>query len=131
MSDNQKGPGGTPGGIGEFFGGLIMAGIGTYLFLNQVQVHSSMWRIWGMNAFGLSLVPMLVGIGMLFFDGKSVVGWVFTVLGFGIILSGVLMHLDIYFSPTSLYNTLIMLGLLAAGVGLIVKALRPHAAKAE
>ena len=35
------GAGGTPGGIGQFFAGLIMAGVGGYLLLNQVQVTSS------------------------------------------------------------------------------------------
>ncbi|MEW6364305.1 MAG: hypothetical protein AB1714_06655 [Acidobacteriota bacterium] len=127
MSDKEtRGAGGTPGGVGEFFIGLVMAGVGAYLFLNQVQVTTSYWRFWGVSAFGLSLVPLLIGIGMLFFDGKSVVGWVLTVLGFAIIVAGVLMHMDIYFERTSLYNTILMLGLLAGGVGLIAKSLRPH-----
>ncbi len=127
MSDQQnKGAGGTPGGVGEFFIGLVMAGVGTYLFLNQVQVTTSYWRFWGVSAFGLSLVPLLVGIGILFFDGKSMLGWILTTLGFAIIVAGVLMHMDIYFERTSLYNTIIMLGLLAGGIGLIAKSLRPH-----
>ncbi len=126
--DNEKnvGAGGTPGGIGQFFAGLIMAGIGAYLFLNQVEVTTSWGRLWGFNAFGLSLVPMLVGVGMLFFNGKSAAGWILTILGFGIIVAGVLMNMDIYFRPTSLYNTLFMLALLAAGLGLITRSLAPR-----
>jgi uncharacterized protein len=127
MEEETKiGAGGTPGGIGQFVGGLIMAGIGAYLFLNQVEVTTSWGRLWGFNAFGLSLVPMLVGIGMLFFNGKSTAGWILTVLGFGIIIAGVLMNMDIYFRPTSLYNTLFMLALLAGGIGLIAKSLQPR-----
>ena len=127
MSDQEtRGAGGTPGGVGEFFIGMVMAGVGAYLFMNQVQVTTSYWRFWGVSAFGLSLVPLLVGIGVLFFDGKSVLGWVLTILGFAIIVAGVLMHMDIYFERTSLYNTIIMLGLLAGGIGLIAKSLRPH-----
>jgi uncharacterized protein len=126
MEEETKiGAGGTPGGIGQFVGGLIMAGIGAYLFLNQVEVTTSWGRLWGFNAFGLSLVPMLVGIGMLFFNGKSAAGWILTVLGFGIIIAGVLMNMDIYFRPTSLYNTLFMLALLAGGIGLIARSLQP------
>ena len=124
--DRFAGAGGTPGGIGQFFAGLIMAGIGTYLFLHQVQVTTSWANLWGFNSFGLSLVPMLVGVGFLFYNGKSMVGWVLTILGFGIILAGILMNLDIYFKPTSLYNTLIMLILLAGGLGLILRSLRPQ-----
>ncbi len=132
MSEERlRGVGGTSGGFGEFFAGLIMAGIGTYLFLNQVQVTTSYWHFWGGSAFGLTLVPMLIGVGMLFFNGKSMIGWILTILGFGIIIAGVLMNMDIYFRPTSLYNTLFMLGLLAAGIGFIAKSLRPHAKASE
>ena len=122
------GAGGTTGGIGQFFAGLIMAGIGTYLFLNQVQVHTAWGNFWGFNSFGLSLIPMLIGVGILFFNGKSAAGWILTVLGFGIIISGILINLDIYFRPTSLYNTLVMLILLAGGLGLIFRSLRPQGA---
>ena len=126
MSEERtSGAGGTPGGVGQFFIGLIMSGIGTYLFLHQVEVRTSWGSFWGINAFGLSLVPMLIGIGILFYNGKSPAGWILTVLGFGIILAGVLMNMDIYFRPTSLYNTLFMLVLLAGGLGMIAKSLRP------
>jgi uncharacterized protein len=122
--DKITGAGGTPGGVGQFFGGLIMLGIGAYLILNQVQVTTSWGHLWGFNTFGLSLVPMLVGIGMLFYNGKSIPGWVLTTLGFGIIMAGILMNMDIYFRPTSLYNTLFMLALIAGGLGLIARSLR-------
>ena len=123
----RKGAGGTPGGVGEFFLGLILAGIGTYLLLNQVQVHTSFWRFGGMaNSFGISLLPLLIGIGVLFFNGKSTIGWVLAVGGFLFIVVGILANMDIYFQRTSLFNTLLMLGMMAAGLGLIVKSLRPH-----
>ncbi len=122
-----EGAGGTPGGLGEFFLGLLLAGIGGYLFLQQVQVHTSYWRFGGMaNSFGISLIPLLLGIGILFFNGKSVGGWVLSVGGFLFIIVGVLMNMDIYFQRTSLFNTLLMLGMLAGGLGLIARGLRPH-----
>ena len=123
-NEQQKGAGGTPGGIGQFFAGLLMAGVGTYLFLNQVQVTTGFWRFRGMSAFGLTLVPMLIGVAFLFYNGKSIVGWILTLLGFAIIIAGVLMNLDIYFQNTSLYNTLIMLVLLFGGLGLIARSLK-------
>jgi uncharacterized protein len=127
MSDEKfAGVGGTPGGAWQFLAGVIMAGVGAYLLLNQVEVTTSWWHFWGMNSFGLSLLPMLLGIGILFFNGKSVVGWVLTLLGFAIIIAGILMNMDIYFRRTSLYNTLVMLVLLAGGLGLIVKSLQPQ-----
>jgi predicted membrane channel-forming protein YqfA (hemolysin III family) len=124
--DKEKfvGAGGTPGGAGQFFVGLIMAGVGAYLLMSQVEVTTSWWHFWGANSFGLSLLPMLIGIGILFFNGKSVAGWILTLLGFAIIIAGILMNMDIYFRQTSLYNTLVMLILLAGGLGLIARSLR-------
>jgi len=39
--DKLVGAGGTPGGGGEFFVGLIMFGAGAYLLLSQVEVTTS------------------------------------------------------------------------------------------
>jgi hypothetical protein len=87
-------------------------------------VTTSFWRFGPYGGFGLSLLPLLAGIGFLFYNGRSVVGWILTVSGAAIILASVLMHMDIYFRPTSLFNTLIMLGLLFGGLGLIARSLR-------
>jgi hypothetical protein len=117
-------PGGTSGGLGAFFAGVLMVVAGGYLLLNQVQVTTSYWSFGGQGSFGLSLLPLLAGIAFLFFDGKSLLGWLLTAAGAVIILAGVLMHMDIYFRQTSLFNTLVMLALLFGGVGLVARSLR-------
>ena len=122
----QQGAGGTPGGIGEFLVGLVMAVAGGYLLTNQVTVTSGFWSFWGYNSFGLSLVPLIAGIGLVFFDGASRAGWLLTLAGLVIILAGVLANLHIYFQPTSLFNTIVMLVLLAGGLGLIARSVRAH-----
>src|SRR5881392_4034519 len=119
-----RGAGGTSGGIGMFFFGLGMAIAGAYLLTQQVEVTSGFWRLWGYNAFGLSLLPLIVGIGLLFFNGRSIAGWLLTFAGAIIIFVGILMNLDIYFRPTSLFNTIVMLVLLAGGIGLVARAIR-------
>jgi len=122
-----RGAGGTPGGLGEFFVGVIATGIGVYLFLSHVQVSTSFWHFRsGPSAMGPLLLLLVVGIGVLFFNGRSVLGWLLTVGGLAAIVVGVVMNLDVYFRPTSLLHTLLMLGSIAAGLGLIIKALRPH-----
>jgi hypothetical protein len=124
--DKIRGAGGTPGGVGQFIFGLGMVIAGGYLFLSRVTVTSGYWTLWGYNAFGVSLIPLLLGIGLLFFDGRSVFGWVLTFGGMIVILVGVITNLQVYFSPTSLTNTLIVLGLLAAGIGLVARSLRSY-----
>jgi len=121
----SNGAGGTPGGIGQFLVGLAMAVAGAYLLLNQVVVTSGAISLWGYNAFGLSLLPFIVGVGFLFFNGKSYVGWLLTFIGVVIIFAAILMNMSIYFRSTSLFNTLLMLVLLAGGIGLIASSLRP------
>jgi hypothetical protein len=123
----MRGAGGTEGGVGQFLLGLVMAVGGAYLLTQQVMVSSGFWGWFGPHTFGLSLLPLIVGIGVLFFDGKSVVGWLLTLAGAAIVFLGILMNLRVYFEPTSLFNTLVMLILLAGGLGLVARSLRPHA----
>jgi hypothetical protein len=119
-----RGAGGTPGGLGEFLIGFVMACAGGYLLTQQVTVTSGFWVLWGYNAFGLTLVPLLIGIALLFFNGRSKLGWLLLIAGATILVAGILMNLEIYFRRTSLFNTLLMLVLLFGGIGLIARSLR-------
>ncbi|MCC6243892.1 MAG: hypothetical protein IT353_13700 [Gemmatimonadaceae bacterium] len=120
----MRGAGGTEGGLGQFFAGLAMVIAGGYLFLQRVSVSSGFWEFGGRSTFGLTLLPLLVGIGMLFFNGKSMLGRFLTGGGLLIIVVGIIANLRVYFGPTSLYDTLIMLGLIAGGIGLVARGLR-------
>ena len=125
----MRGAGGTPGGLGTFLAGSAMVVAGGYLLLTRVAVTSGLWQFWGYNAFGLSLVPLLLGIGLLFFDGRSVVGWALTAAGALIILVGIIANLHVYFRPTSLFDTLLILGLLAGGLGFVARSLRAQGSR--
>src|SRR6266568_7451413 len=103
--DKSFGAGGTPGGIGIFLLGFAFACAGGWLLTNQVVVSSDYFVSgfmvpvisYRMNAFGLSLVPFIVGIGFLFFNGKSMTEWILTIAGLAIIMAGILMNLHIFF----------------------------------
>jgi multisubunit Na+/H+ antiporter MnhF subunit len=120
----MRGAGGTPGGLGTFLAGAAMVVAGGYLLLNRVTVTSGSWSFYGYNAFGLSLFPLLIGIGLLFFNGRSLAGWVLTAVGALIIVVGIVANLGIYFRPTTLFDTLLILVLLAGGLGLVARSLR-------
>jgi len=124
MNERVRGAGGTSGGMGLFLVGLGMAVAGGWLLTNQVTVTSGFWQWGGYNTFGLSLIPLIVGIGFLFFNGRSIVGWLLTFCGAIIILAGIITNLEIYFRPTSLFNTVMMLILLAGGIGLVARSLK-------
>ncbi|HEY6248752.1 MAG TPA: hypothetical protein VI685_02260 [Candidatus Angelobacter sp.] len=121
--------GGTSGGLGEFLIGCVMVCLGGYLLTNQVSVVSSYWNFWGTSSFGITLIPMLFGSGILFWNGRSTVGWVLTVAGALFIIAGVIANMHIYFQQVSLFNVLVMLVLLVGGLGLIARGLIPHRSK--
>ncbi len=120
----KRGAGGTSGGMGTFLAGLAMAIAGGYLFMRNVNVSTGYWTVWGYNGFGLSLFPLLIGVGMLFFSGKSKIGWLLTFAGVIIIFVGIISSLNVYFATTNLFNTLTMLILLVGGIGLVAKSLK-------
>jgi hypothetical protein len=118
--------GGTPGGLAHFVLGCMMVCVGGYLVLDQVTVVGSYWSFYGGNSFGITLAPMLFGIGLLFWRGRSIFAWILTLAGAIIILAGVIANLHIFFRPVSLFSTIVMLCLLVGGLGLIARGLQPH-----
>jgi hypothetical protein len=121
--------GGTPGGTRTFLLGLVMMIIGGYLLFDNVQVHGGWWNWRGIGgygqSFGITLIPLLLGIGILFVNGKSFVGRFLTGGGFLLIVVGIIANLNIHFRQTSLFNTLVMLVCLVGGIGLIVRSVMP------
>lgn len=121
--------GGTQGGLRHFMLGIVMTAIGGYLLFNQVQVHSQGYWRWGIGnygtSFGMTLIPLLLGIGIMFVNGKSLAGRFLTGIGVLLIVVGIIANLDIHFRETSLFNTLLMLGLLAGGIGLVIRSVAP------
>ena len=121
--------GGTSGGLGTFLLGFAMACVGGFLIAHQVAIVGSYWAFWGGSTFGITLLPMLFGIAILFWNGKSVFGCVLTAAGALFILAGIIANMHLYFRPTSLFNTLVMLILLVGGLALIARSVRPHSPK--
>jgi hypothetical protein len=118
--------GGTPGGLGSFVIGFAMACVGGYLLANQVSVVGSYWGFYGASTFGITLLPMLIGIAILFWNGRSLIGRLLTAAGALFILAGVIANMHIYFRQTSLFDALVMLILFFGGLGLIARAIMPH-----
>lgn len=71
--------------------------------------------------FGLVLIPLLLGVIRLFFDEESVLGWFLVILGVVIIIVGILMGLRIHFRTITLFEGIMMFGMVAAGIGIMLK----------
>jgi hypothetical protein len=125
LREQLRQPGGTSGGLGSFLLGLVMAVAGGYLFIDRVTVYTRRWEWFGVSGFGIALVPLLFGVFFLFFNGRSIIGWLLTLVGVVIIFAGIIASLDVFFRPTSLFSTIVMLVLLLGGLGLIARSLFP------
>lgn len=119
----KRGAGGTSGGVGQFFLGLAMMGIGVYLFLAQIRVTSNLNSLFGGQA-GLLIVPFGLGLALLFFSGRSILGWLLSLGSVAAIVVSVLANLTLFFPPTGLLRTVGMIALFFIGFVLMVRSLR-------
>ena len=127
----MRGAGGTEGGMGRFFIGLIMLVAGGYLFLHSINVSIGMglgyqfFSMWGFGiTSGMVLVPFIFGIGMVFYDAKNWIGWLLAggslvMLGFGVIA-----QTRFHLSAMTAFDLLMILVLLVGGIGLLLSSLR-------
>jgi hypothetical protein len=106
--------------------GWCLVVLGVLLFLNHVQVGSSfMGSMFGMGRSGtaLILVPLMVGLGMLFFDYKNRAAWIITAGCCALLIFSVLASLVITFAHISMLGLVIMLVPFSLGGAFIMKGL--------
>lgn len=110
----------------QFFLGIIMLGAGLFMLSKRVMVHSS-WYIWKIGSFdlssGLVTVPLIIGIIWQFYNSKSVIPKIIITLGIVFIIATIIMSIKISFVTTSMFDYIIIMGLAAAGSGLLLKTL--------
>ncbi|MCE9630764.1 MAG: hypothetical protein K8S94_08655 [Planctomycetia bacterium] len=134
--DLVRGAGGTPGGTWLFFTGLVLAAAGLWFFLSNVHVMTNPFGmvsgIFSRGVFGggqpamstgIVFAPIFLGLVLLFYDARLKWGWALFYVGLAVIvieiLSRIQFHLDIRTS-----NLLLMLGMIAAGIGMMLRSFR-------
>lgn len=128
----RSSPGGTPGGLTEFIGGGVLCAVSFWMLSSRVMVHGGrlfggmIGDFGGGGGFAALLIPFVAGVVLLFRDGASRWGWVLVGLGLALIALDVITSLQLTFMATPLPQFLLMVGSLAAGVGLILRSLRDH-----
>src|SRR5450631_1709623 len=93
-AQHEPGAGGTPGGIGTFLIGFVLACAGAFLIMEQVTVTSSWggFNFYGFHGgFGLVMLPFLTGLVGLAMDAKSKLAWLLMIGGGTIIGASILM----------------------------------------
>lgn len=131
----MKGAGGTSGGFGQFFIGLIMMCGGFYMLLNAITVSSSFgmgMRLYGFSAMGGSynitsgmiLIPFMFGVGLIFYNSKNILGWILSIGSVAALIFGVISSLRFSFRTMSSFDLIVILVLAIGGIGLFLRSLK-------
>ncbi len=116
--------------------GLLLAAVGLYLFLDSVQVIAGDmgWLSGGFNRFamggnapttstGILFVPVFLGLVLLFYNSRLMSGWVLFYVGIAILVIEILSRIR-FMMQTKTSHLLLMLGMIAAGIGLMLRSFR-------
>ncbi len=131
----MRGAGGTEGGVGRFFLGLVMFLGGGYLFLESIRVTSGFH--WGRALFqvggvgltgGMILIPFVLGVGMLFYNARNPLGWVVAGGALVALSFGVIANVQMHLRDMSAFTLISILVLTVGGLGLLLGSLRARPA---
>lgn len=127
----MRGAGGTDGGIGRFFMGLVMMIAGGYLFLHNIQVSIGfglgyqVFSFWGFGiTSGYVLIPFLFGVGIIFFNSRNILGWALAIASLVMLGVGVITQTRFHLRNMTAFELITILVLMVGGVGLFLSSLR-------
>ncbi len=126
-----KGAGGTSGGFGRFFMGLTMMVGGGYLFLDAIKVvnqfgfHRTIYSLGSFNLTGgMVLIPLIFGIGIIFYNSKQPLGWILSASSLIMLLFGIISNINFHLRRMSAFELIMIFILLFGGIGLFLSSLR-------
>lgn len=130
-----KGAGGSEGGTGSFILGFLMMCAGFYLLLNAIVVTQPWGLGYGLYRFsafgspmaitsGMILVPLMIGIALIFFNARNYIGWALATGSLAALVVGVIVNIHLTLRPMSLFELLGILILTLGGLGLFLRSLK-------
>ena len=73
---------------------------------------------------GMVLVPFIFGVGMVFYNAKSIIGWGLAAASLVFLVFGVISSISFKLRHMSAFDFLMILTLAVGGIGLILSSLR-------
>ena len=110
----------------QFFAGIASLMLGIFLLFNHVRVGSGYPTFWGWvggEHIGYLLFPLIFGIGWIFYNAKSVWGWLISAVSVVMLVFTIISGLRISFAPISMIDLIIMLIPLAFGTAYVLKGM--------
>lgn len=110
----------------QLFLGIILLGISLFMLSQKVLVQSNWfgWRIGNYNlSSGTITIPLIIGIIWYFFNTKSIGAKLLIILSVIFIVVSIIMSVRIHFVTTTMFDYVLMFGMMAAGAGVTLKVL--------
>jgi hypothetical protein len=105
---------------------------GFYMLLSSVSVRSTFGfrhSLFNVGSFGVTggmiLVPFILGIGLIFYDRRSIPGWLLSIGSSAAFIIGVIASVNFRVHNVTAFEFLTMLVLAFGGLGLLLRSLRP------
>lgn len=108
----------------EFYVGLLMMAAGVFFLLSKAVVYSNHFgfTIGGITiSSGIVVIPLMAGIIWLMNNPKSLFAKILTLAGSVFIIASIMLSIRIMFTTTTYFDYIVMVVLLAAGLGLVIR----------
>lgn len=121
--------------LGSLLVGFVMLCSGFFMLFSRITVSSSfglgsnIYRFGtASNGFGLTtgmiFIPLIIGIFWIFYNGKSIVGWLTAIGSISAMLFGVISKLKITMMPMNSFDLITILVLSFGGTALFLRSLK-------
>ena len=130
----MRGAGGSSGGIGHFFIGLIMMCGGFYMLLNSITVTSSFnmgYRLYSFHSLGgfsitsgTVMIPFIFGVGIIFYNARNILGWILALGSISALIFGVISSVRFSLRHMTTFDLIVILVLAVGGLGLFLRSLK-------
>ena len=109
----------------EFYIGVIAIAAGLFFLLSKAVVRSGFytWTVSGLSvSSGVVIIPLMAGVIGLVHNPKSFFAKLITIAGSIFIVSSIILNIRISFTTTTMFDYVVMMVLIAIGLGMILKA---------
>ncbi len=110
----------------QVLGGFALIAVGILLVLSHIQIGTGFMSMLGMGGGGAGflILPIIAGIGIMFYDYKNKLGWLLTGGGLVVLLFVLLSQLTMYFAHISLLGFILMFLPLTIGGAMLAKGMK-------
>jgi len=108
-----------------YFSGIALIFFAVLVFFQHIRLGTGLIQALGIGTggFGLLILPLLIGIGLIVYNQKNKIGYAIVAITSALIFFAVLSSLIMTFAPISLLGLIVLLAPLAVGSAFVVKGM--------